>query len=291
MFGDFYYITKKDGLCAVEKSGGCFFMPNKYDVEKYLKRDLLEFAKLKNKVPFNMEIMSMIEKSDVIVFSDLDNMEFTTHSGSELETFAEIVKNYTLVEKDAEKLVSNFYSKRCDSLTKLFGLTINNLSLDDKYLPKNWIITFDTGLKTINSIEEIEKLSSILNNFKLNLNKVKDVPSKWSFENDKIILHYPIKSKIINFFNSKKKYNKSYTEYKFGDHIVNMSSLHTRADGSLYLCINNIFKQIVNDNVTTYKNAPRDIYERFKQHIIDEYSCQFAFSDRDDYRLFFDVLD
>ena len=291
MFGDFYYITKKDGLCAVEQSGGCFFTPNKYDAEKYLKRDLLEFPKLKNKVPFNMEIMSMIEKSDVIVFSDLDNMEFTTHNGSDLETFAEIVKNYKLVEKNVEKLISNFYSKRCDSLTKLFGLTINNISLDDEYSPKNWILTFDTGLKKINSVQKIEAFTTLLNNFKKNIVKLKDKPSKWTCENNKIILHYPIKSKIINFFNSKKKYNNSYPEYKFEDYIVNISSLNTKADGSLYLTINQLCKPIVNGNVTAYKNATADVYDRFKQHIIDEYNCQLSFNDRDGDRLFFEVLD
>jgi hypothetical protein len=296
MFGDFFYITKKDGLCAVERCGGCFFTPNEFDAEKYLKRDLEEFSKLKGKVPLD-KIMSKLEESDVIVFSDLDNMQFTTYSGSELKEFKQVIESYKLIDKEEVKATSNFYTKRCDNLTKLFELKISNIELDDVYAPKYWIVTLNTGIKKINSIKTIEEFSSLLSNFKTNISSFKDKPSKWEIKEGKIILYYSIKSKIINFFNAKKKYNNEYYPvYKFENYIVQMSSLHTKADGSLYVSIQQLHTEKipkVDGYCTTFSfnNATPEVYEKFEKFMFDEYNCVAASSDRDNHRIYFNVLD
>ncbi len=297
MFGSFFYITKKGNKCAVEESGGCFFTPNEFEKKKYLKRDLQIFPEFKEKelVYFNKEsILSKMRKSDVIVFSDLDNMDFTTYSGVELETFGKVIENY-VAKSVTEKKVVNFFSKRCNLLSQCFGLKIVNTKLNDEYAPKYWIITLDSGLSKIDSIKSLNDLSKILNDFKNNFSKLEDKPAKWSFKNNQFILSYNITNKIINYFKAKKVYREhDHPQYKFEDYYVHMSSLHTKADGSLYFTAHSFLKPnkpVTEGNCTStsFTQAPPDVVERFKLHIVEEYNCKLIeVEDKRD--IFFEVL-
>jgi hypothetical protein len=294
MFGFFYYITKKGTECVVETSGGCFFTPNEFEKEKYLKRDLEIFDSLKEKITFDVsDVISRLEKSDVIVFSDLDNMKFTTYSGSELDAFKNVLINYKLIDKDIKKYSENLYTKRCSKLSELFGNSYK-ISLDDESNPKYWIIKFDTCIKEVNTLSNLDELSSFLSELKEKLQLLEEKPFKWNFKNNKIICYYEIKCPIIEFFKSKKKYeNESHTMYKFGNYLANTSSLHIKVDGSLYVEVQQLHTRSIpkiEGRCTTYnfENATEEVYEEFKKHMFDEYNCELA--SKNNHRLFFDVV-
>ena len=291
MFGHSYYIIKKGDKCVIENAG-LVFIRNKYEEENSLENDIKYFPEVKSKdlTKFDVDtVLEKIEKSDGILFSDLDSYKITGFNGENLDEFKDFIKNYVITNHKKKSLnIDNFYVKRLETLkTHFTNLEFNNVRLDDVFSPKYWCVTFVMPIKKVDSIKTLDSYSITLSEFKKLFKLLKDKPEKWILGKNKITFYYEIKDKVINYFSKiyRRKDFHDVTDqgYKFEDYTVLMNMLKLKKDGSMYVELHQLRGPGVN---SAEDNS--EIIEKFKKHMLEEYNCKFTFADNPYF--FFNVL-